>query len=55
MIFRFVGGVGGKSEISQILWGIGVSGSRILGNSIGIISDRGISVRGVGGIWGRGV
>ena len=50
MIFHFVGGVGGEFSIYQLLWVIGVSGSRILGDSIG-----GINIGGVGGIRCRGV
>ena len=38
IIIYFVDGVGGKFAISLILWVIGVSGSRILGENAGGIS-----------------
>ena len=38
-------GVGGEFEISQLVWVIKVSGSKILGNSAGCISVRGIGGR----------
>ena len=44
LIFHCGGGVGGEFAISQLIWGNGVSGSRILGGSIG-----GISVGCIGG------
>ena len=42
LVFHGVGGVGGKIAIYQQIWGIGGSGSRILGGSV-VISSLGES------------